>query len=89
MTFTKDPWTRTAQIQISTCLDSFEQPILCLRQLKKERKIGQGFLVLIGVCTVPAFPNEFWYIFCMYWVSHFYGNNKFLEFGFQMVGSIW
>jgi hypothetical protein len=37
---------------MSTCLFSFLQPNLFLRQLKRGEKNGQAFLVLIHICTV-------------------------------------
>jgi hypothetical protein len=45
----KDAWTRTAQPQMSTCLVSFKQPILFLRQLKRGDKLVNIFLVLFPV----------------------------------------
>jgi hypothetical protein len=44
----------TPESRISTCLVSFKQPVLFLRQLKRREKIGQAFLKLICICTVPV-----------------------------------
>jgi hypothetical protein len=53
----KNPWTRTAQIQMSTCLVSFKQTYFFLRQLKRWEKMGQLFWYLfVSVLSQFSFP---------------------------------